>query len=119
MVRCRRYPLSRYTDELWQNQVLTGTPLRQLAAWIERIESNPLVPSNDAGKPQAWLILLTGLYQSDQPVRVVRQIGLLTDIFCTLEYKFSREDLVELETLFERHSRPCRTNPTDKPPFLF
>jgi hypothetical protein len=110
--------LSRYTDDGWHNVVLTGAPLHRLQAWIERIESNPLVPAHASGKPLAWLIMLTGLYQSDQQVRVVRQIGLLTDVLRTLEHELSREDLAELETMFEQHGRPCRTTPTDTPPFL-
>ena len=110
--------LSHYADDGWHNLVLTGTPLHRLEAWIERIESNPLVPPHASGKPLAWLILLTGLYQSDQPVRVVRQIGLLTDVLRTLENELSREDLDELEAMFEQHGRPCRTTPTDSPPFL-
>jgi hypothetical protein len=110
--------LSRYADDGWHNRVLTGTPLRRLQAWIERTESNPLAPPHASGKPLAWLILLTGLYQSDQPVRVVRQIGLLTDVLRTLDNKLSREDLDELEAMFAQHGRPCRTTPTDSPPFL-
>jgi hypothetical protein len=110
--------LSRYVDDGWHNLVLTGTPLRRLQTWIERIESNPLLPPHAAGKPLAWLILLTGLYQSDQPVRVVRRIGLLTDVLRTLEHELSREDLAELMTLFTHQGRPCRTTPTDVPPFL-
>jgi hypothetical protein len=110
--------LSQYRDDAWHNLVLTGTPLRRLEAWIERVQSNPLVPSQASGKPLAWLILLTGLYQSDQPVRVVRRIGLLTDVLRTLEHELSREDLAELMTLFTHQGRPCRTTPTDVPPFL-
>ena len=110
--------LSRYVDDGWHNLVLTGTPLRRLQAWIERIESNPLLPPHAAGKPLAWLFLLTGLYQSDQPVRVVRQIGLLTDLLRTLEHELSPEDVEELEAMFTQHGRPCRTTPTVTPPFL-
>ena len=110
--------LSRYMDDGWHNLVLTGTPLRRLETWIRRIESNPLVQPHASGKPLAWLILLTGLYQSDQPVRVIRQIGLLTDVLRTLDNELSREDLDELEALFAQQGRPCRTTPTDTPPFL-
>ena len=110
--------LSRYVDDGWHNLVLTGTPLRRLETWIKRIESNPLVPPHASGKPLAWLILLTGLYQSDQPIRVIRQIGLLTDVLRTLEHELSREDLAELEAMFTQFGRPCRTTPTDSPPFL-
>lgn len=110
--------LSEYRDDGWHNLVLTGQSLRRLDTWIERIQSNPLVPAQASGKPLAWLILLTGLYQSDQPVRVLRRIGLLTDVLRTLEHELTREDLAELMTLFADQGRPCRTTPTDVPPFL-
>ena len=110
--------LSQFRDNGWHNRVLTDTPLRRLETWIERIESNPLAPPHASGKPLAWLILLTGLYQSDQPIRVVRQIGLLTDVLQTLQHELSREDLAELENLFAEYGRPCRTTPTTSPPFL-
>jgi hypothetical protein len=110
--------LSEFVDDGWRNRVLTGSPLHRLDTWIERIESNPLVPPHASGKPLAWLILLTGLHQSDQQVRVIRQIGLLTDVLRTLEHELSQADLVELEALFDQYAKPCRTTPTDTPPFL-
>jgi hypothetical protein len=110
--------LSQFRDDGWHNRVLKGGSLSRLFAWIDRIESNPLVPPHASGKPLAWLILLTGLYQSDQPVRVVRQIGLLTDVLRTLDNELSREDFAELEDLFAQHGRPCRATPTESPPFL-
>ncbi len=109
--------LSCYEDEGWRSRVLCGAPLQQVYHWIDRVESNPPVPEQASGKPLAWLILLTGLHQSDQPIRVIRQIGLQTDVLRTLEHELTRENLTELEDLFARNGKPYGTGPTDTLPF--
>ncbi len=110
--------LSEFRDDAWHTRLLSGSPLRQIYAWIEKIESNPPLPAHASGKPLAWLLLLTGVHQSDQEIRVVRKIGLMTDVLRTMEQGLTPENLAELEDLFARHGKPFRNGFTDTPPFL-
>jgi hypothetical protein len=110
--------LSEFRDDGWHSRLLSGPPLQQLFGWIEKIESYPLLPPHASGKPLAWLLLLSGLHRSNQQVRVVRKIGLMTDVLRTLEHKLTPEDVAELEHLFARHGQPFRNESADTPPFL-
>jgi len=110
--------LSEFRDDGWRSRLLSGPSLQQVFGWIEKIESNPPLPAHASGKPLAWLLLLSGLHRSDQEVRVVRKIGLMTDVLRTLEQRLTPENLAELEELFARHGKPFRHEFTDTPPFL-
>ena len=109
---------SEFRDDGWHSRLLIGPPLQQLFGWIERIESNSTLPAHASGKPLAWLLLLTGLHQSNQQVRVIRKIGLMTDVLRTGEQELTPENLSELEDLFARHGKPFRDESSDTPPFL-
>ena len=110
--------LSEFRDDGWHSRLLSGPSLQRVFGWIEKIESNPALPAHASGKPLAWLLLLTGLHRSDQQVKVIRKIGLMTDVLRTPEQRLTPENLAELKDLFARHGKPFRDGSTDTPPFL-
>jgi hypothetical protein len=110
--------LSEFRSDGWHSRLLSGPALQRVFGWIEKIDSNPALTAHASGKPLAWLLMLTGLHQSDQQVRVIRKIGLMTDVLRTSEQELTPENLSELEDLFARHGKPFRDGSTDTPPFL-
>ena len=118
MVQATAAILSKFQDDGWHSRLLSGPSLQQVFDWIEKIESNPALPAHGSGKPLAWLLLLAGLHQSDQQVRVIRKIGLMTDVLRTSEQELTPENLAELKDLFARHGKPFRDGSRDTPPFL-
>ena len=110
--------LSHYGNDVWKSRILTGEPIQHVNNWIKWVESNPSVADYSSGKPLAWLILTTGSCTSNEEVRVIQSIGLMTDTLQTTKHELTEENLARLESIFQQFGKPFHPDQKETPPFL-
>lgn len=97
--------LSEYASDAWLRRRISGPAVAAVVQWLARIEARPRLPGPVSGKPLAWLEL--GVETAPPgPPRILRSVGLLTDVHRVLDREVSAEELDALWAIFARHGRP-------------
>jgi len=98
--------LREYAEDRWQDRIFSGDAVREVGQWLEEIEArSPLAPGA-SGKPLAWLCFVEDVAGDPERKKVVRSVGLLTDVLRVLDRDVTADELQRLRDLFDRDGRP-------------
>lgn len=98
--------LREYAEDRWQDRILSGERVGDVEAWLRGIEARAPLAPGASGKPLAWLCFVDDVAGHPERKKVVRSVGLLTDVLRVLDRSVTVEELQLLRALFDRDGRP-------------
>ncbi len=98
--------LREYAEDRWHDRIVSGEAVKEAELWLAEVEARPSHPPGASGKPLAWLCFVTGAGTDPNRQKVLRSVGLLTDVQRVLDRSVTADELRQLFAIFERHGRP-------------
>ncbi len=98
--------LREYAGDGWQDRIVTGEAASEVEQWLAEIESKTPRAPGASGKPLAWLCFVDDVAGDSRRKKVVRSIGLLTDVLRILDRDITVEELQRLRGIFDRDGLP-------------
>lgn len=97
--------LREYAPNGWRDRIVHGEAVAEVESWLARVELLPPLPSGGSGKPLAWLYLVAG-DDVENSWKVLRRVGIQTDVLRVLDRSITAEELRRLRGIFEWYGRP-------------
>lgn len=98
--------LREYAEDGWHERIVSGEAVKEAELWLADVEAKPSLPPGASGKPLAWLCFVTGAETDPHRKKMLRSVGLLTDVLRVLDRSVTAGELRQLFGIFERHGRP-------------
>lgn len=98
--------LREYGEDRWHERIISGEAVEEAKRWLEEVEAKPTLPSGASGKPLAWLCFVTGVEADPARKKVLRSVGILTDVLRVLDRSITAEELQRLRGIFEWCGQP-------------
>jgi hypothetical protein len=98
--------LREYAEDRWNDRIVSGEAVKEAELWLAEVEARQSLPPGASGKPLAWLCFVTGTETNLHRKKIVRSVGLLTDVLRVLDRPVTADEFQELFGIFERHGRP-------------
>lgn len=98
--------LREYADDRWQERIVSGDAVEEAERWLEEVESKSPLRPGASGKPLAWLCFVVGTDADPNRKKVLRSVGLLTDVLRVLDRSITAEELQRLRGIFEWYGQP-------------
>lgn len=105
-MRTNQVVLREYAEDRWQDRILSGERVGDVEAWLRGIEDRTPLAPGASGKPLAWLCFVDDVAGESRRKKVVRSIGLMTDVLRVLDRDVTVEELQRLRDIFGRDGRP-------------
>ncbi len=94
--------LREYAGDGWQDRILAGKAVRDVEQWLAEIEARQSLAPGASGKPLAWLCFVDDVAGDARRKKVVRSVGLLTDVLRVLDRDVTAGELQRLRGIFDR-----------------
>jgi hypothetical protein len=98
--------LREYSEDRWHDRIVSGEAVKEAELWLAEVEARTSLPPGASGKPLAWLCFVTGAETDPRRKKILRSVGLLTDVLRVLDRSVTADELRQLFGIFERHGRP-------------